>query len=132
MRRGRLPLQDDVDAIPDRRARVDEEPSFIAETSFVRAPLNSRVPSTSNVSFNLGLSARAANQKGKGKQDDDSEEEAKEEYEEEEEEEEEEDLDEALDNMEDEPTYVAEVHIASPATPSRTSRRRAAQSVPVA
>ncbi|TFK65998.1 hypothetical protein BDN72DRAFT_962117 [Pluteus cervinus] len=69
VRRSRLPLQDDADAVPDRRPRVDEEPSFIAETSFVRAPLNSRVPSTSNVSFNLGLSARFANQKGKGKQD---------------------------------------------------------------
>ncbi len=69
VRRGRLLRQDDADAVPDRRPRVDEEPSFIAEQSFVRAPLNSRVPSTSNVSFNLGLSARFANQKGKGKQD---------------------------------------------------------------
>ncbi|KAJ7184367.1 Spc98 family-domain-containing protein [Mycena filopes] len=56
VRRNRLP-QDDIDEEINRnghssresRARTQTEPSFIAETSFVRAPLNSRVSSTSGI-----------------------------------------------------------------------------------
>ncbi|KAJ7915528.1 Spc98 family-domain-containing protein [Mycena leptocephala] len=56
VRRNRLP-QDDIDEeingnghlSRESRAKSQTEPSFIAETSFVRAPLNSRVSSTSGI-----------------------------------------------------------------------------------
>ncbi|KAJ7281847.1 Spc98 family-domain-containing protein [Mycena rebaudengoi] len=66
VRRNRLP-QDDIDEEISRnghlsresRAKSQAEPSFIAETSFVRAPLNSRVSSVSAI----------PKAKGKGKQE---------------------------------------------------------------
>ncbi|KAJ6500592.1 gamma-tubulin complex, DGRIP84/SPC97 component [Mycena sanguinolenta] len=56
VRRNRLP-QDDIDEeisgnghlSREGRAKSQTEPSFLAETSFVRAPLNSRVSSTSGI-----------------------------------------------------------------------------------
>ncbi|EMD32453.1 hypothetical protein CERSUDRAFT_143920 [Gelatoporia subvermispora B] len=52
------------DDATNSRVPRSKEPSFIAETSFVRAPLNSRVPSSSGVAKDKG--------KGKGKARDDS------------------------------------------------------------
>ncbi|KAM6494864.1 gamma-tubulin complex, DGRIP84/SPC97 component [Amanita muscaria] len=64
VRRGRLPLNGNEinpDQIhpADSRGKVHDEPSFIAETSFVRAPLNSRV----------GSSNPTPKSKGKAKQE---------------------------------------------------------------
>ncbi|TFK47368.1 hypothetical protein OE88DRAFT_1666101 [Heliocybe sulcata] len=63
-RRSRQYIEDDIheDGINgDSRSRGYDEPSFIAETSFVRAPLNSRVVSNGSVPI--------ASFKGKGKQE---------------------------------------------------------------
>ncbi len=43
---------------------MEELPSFISEKSFIGAPLNSRVPSTSSATVNIGLDGKG---KGKGK-----------------------------------------------------------------
>jgi hypothetical protein len=98
-------------------------------TESLRPPAANQTKETKGRKSNKRAAAKdgkgSKKKKGKGKQGDESEEEVAEE-------EEEEDLDEALDNMEDEPTYVAKAEVQA-ATPSyRTSRRRAAQSIPVA
>ncbi|KAF8664129.1 hypothetical protein AX16_000819 [Volvariella volvacea WC 439] len=58
---------DSSDVDPPVHPRYDE-PSFIAEQSFVRAPLNSRVPTT-NAALGVGLSPSPSSSKGKAKQD---------------------------------------------------------------